>query len=200
MLKSRPFYFQTSLKEDLSVIICLKRSWKTNATVMFCRDKSIRISHGDFSWHPFTYFMCGEAIAEVGHLELIFISCPYLPFLRKIHCPGWGQTQRECLSKLRAKSTKAWTKKIDRFRSGGEHSPLIIRAHLSTRSRSWAWRNHKTLMPDHESLAIEGLVAMVFFVEHSHLLTAVSVVARAWHYRLRRTHAPGLLLRMWSVG
>ena len=39
--------------------------------------------HGDFSYHPFTYFTCCEAIAEVGHLELIFISCPYLLFLRK---------------------------------------------------------------------------------------------------------------------
>ena len=35
-----------------------------------------------------------------------------------------------------------------------------------------------------------------FFVERSHLLTAISVVARAWRYRLHRRHAPGLLLRM----
>ena len=33
-------------------------------------------------------------------------------------------------------------------------------------------------------------------VERSHLLTAVSVVARAWRYRLRRRHAPDLLFRM----
>ena len=37
----------------------------------------------DFSLHPFTYFTCGEAIADDGHLKLIFISCPYLSFLRK---------------------------------------------------------------------------------------------------------------------
>ena len=39
--------------------------------------------HGEFSYHPVTYFTCGEGIAEVGHLELIFISCRYLSFLRK---------------------------------------------------------------------------------------------------------------------
>ena len=61
------------------------------------------------------------------------------------------QTQRECPDKLdKAKSTKAWTKKIDRSRSGGERSPTggeysPVRPHTSTRSRSWAWRNHKTL-------------------------------------------------------
>ena len=32
-----------------------------------------------------------------------------------------------------------------------------------------------------------------FFVERPYLLTAVSVVARAWRYRLCRSHAPGLL-------
>ena len=48
----------------------------------------------------------------------------------------------------------------------------------------------------YESLAIEGFLAMGSFVERSHLLTAVSVVTRAWRYRLRRRHAPGLLLRM----
>ena len=74
-----------------------------------------------------------------------------MSFLRKkIHGPGWRQTQRECPGKLRAKSTKVWAKKIDRFRSGGEHSRtggehLPIRAHTWTRSRSWARRNHKTL-------------------------------------------------------
>ena len=31
------------------------------------------------------------------------------------------------------------------------------------------------------------------FVERSHLLTAISVVARAWRYRLHRRHAPGLV-------
>ena len=41
-------------------------------------------------------------------------------------------------------------KKIGRFRSGGEHSRTggehsPVRAHTSTRSHSWAWRNHKTL-------------------------------------------------------
>ena len=39
--------------------------------------------HGDFSYHPFTDFTCGEAIPEVGHLELILISYSYLSFLRK---------------------------------------------------------------------------------------------------------------------
>ena len=29
------------------------------------------------------YFTCCEAIAEVGHLELIFTSCPYSSFLKK---------------------------------------------------------------------------------------------------------------------
>ena len=64
--------------------------------------------------------------------------------------PGRRQTQRECPGKLRAKSTKVWTKKIHRFRSGDEHSPTggeqsPVRAHTSIRSRSWACRNHKTL-------------------------------------------------------
>ena len=41
-------------------------------------------------------------------------------------------------------------KKKDRFRSGGEHSRTggehsPVRTHTSTRSRFWAWRNHKTL-------------------------------------------------------
>ena len=31
--------------------------------------------HVDLDWQPFTYFTCGEDIAEVGHLELIFTSC-----------------------------------------------------------------------------------------------------------------------------
>ena len=53
----------------------------------------------------------------------------------------------------------------------------------------------------HESLEIEGFVAMGSFVERSfvertHLLTAVSVVARAWSYRLHPRHVPGLLLCM----
>ena len=48
----------------------------------------------------------------------------------------------------------------------------------------------------HESLEIEGFVAMGSFVEGTHLLTAVSVVARAWSYRLHPRHVPGLLLCM----
>ena len=47
-----------------------------------------------------------------------------------------------------------------------------------------------------EYLEIEGFVAMGSFVERWHLLTAVSVVARAWSYRLHPGHAPGLLLCM----
>ena len=39
--------------------------------------------HVDMAEHPFTYLTCGEAIAEVGHLELIFTSCPSSSFLRK---------------------------------------------------------------------------------------------------------------------
>ena len=39
--------------------------------------------HVDLAEHPFTYFTCGEVVAEVGHLELIFTSCPYSSFLRK---------------------------------------------------------------------------------------------------------------------
>ena len=42
-----------------------------------------RTDHGDLAEHPFTYFTCGEVVAEVGHLELIFTSCPYSSFLRK---------------------------------------------------------------------------------------------------------------------
>ena len=42
-----------------------------------------KVIHVDLDWHPFTYFTCSEAIAEAGHLELIFLSCPYLSFLRK---------------------------------------------------------------------------------------------------------------------
>ena len=48
----------------------------------------------------------------------------------------------------------------------------------------------------HESLEIEGFVAMGSFIERSHLLTAVSVVARAWSYRLHPRHVSGLLLCM----
>ena len=48
----------------------------------------------------------------------------------------------------------------------------------------------------HESLEIEGFVAMGSFVERSHRLTAVSVVALAWSYRLHPRHTPGLLLCM----
>ena len=94
-------------------------------------------------------------------------------------------------------------KKIDWFRSGVEHSRTggehsALRAHTSTKSRSWAWRNHTTLTKFWRS---KGLWRWVFFfVERPYLLTAVSVVARAWRYRLCRSHAPGLLLRMWSVG
>ena len=39
--------------------------------------------HVDLDWHPFTYFTCGETIAEVGNLERIFTSRPYLSLLRK---------------------------------------------------------------------------------------------------------------------
>ena len=62
---------------------------------------------------------------------------------KKNYGPRRRETQRECPGKLRAKSTNAWRKNIDRVRSGCEHSP--VRAHTSTRSRIWAWRNHKTL-------------------------------------------------------
>ena len=48
----------------------------------------------------------------------------------------------------------------------------------------------------HKSLEIEGFVAMGSFVERTHLLNAVSVVARAWSYRLHPRHVPGLLLYM----
>ena len=57
-------------------------SLSRNIWIILARE-AIR-EHGDFSYRPFTYFACGEAIAEVVHLELIFISCPYLSFLRKI--------------------------------------------------------------------------------------------------------------------
>ena len=97
-------------------------------------------------------------------------------------------------------------KKIDLFRSGGEHSRSggehsrtggersPVKAHTSPRSRSWAWRIHKTLT---NLLATKRFVAMGSFVERSHLLTAVSAVARAWRYRLCPRHAPGLLWPMW---
>ena len=48
----------------------------------------------------------------------------------------------------------------------------------------------------HEPLAIKRFVAMGSFVKRSHLLTAVSAVARAWRYRLCRRHALGLLWPM----
>ena len=57
------------------------------------------VHHGDFSYHPFASFTCGKAIPEVWHLEIIFISCPYLSFLRKKLC-----------SKDKLKG-KAWKKK-----------------------------------------------------------------------------------------
>ena len=57
--------------------------WSGCQFFYLCRSWKSGEFDGDFSYHPFTYFTCGEAIAEVGHLELTFISCPYLSFLRK---------------------------------------------------------------------------------------------------------------------
>ena len=124
------------------------RKWKfADAAVRNLCEYENFCDYSTLSWWfqlPFTHFTCDEAIAEVGHLELIFISCPYLSFLRKkFMVQGEDKLKRECPGKLRVKSTKVWTKKIDWFRSGGKHSP--VRAHTSTRSRSWAWRNHKML-------------------------------------------------------
>ena len=115
-----------------------------------CKIAMLNKAQVDLDRHPFTNLTCGEAIAEVGQLGLSFTSCPYLSFLRKIHGLEWRQTQRECPGKFRAKLTKVWTKKIDLFRSGGEHSSTgdehsPIRAHASTRSRSCAWRKHTML-------------------------------------------------------
>ena len=67
---------------------------------------------------------CGEAIAEVGHLERIFISCLYLSFLRK-------KVMVQCHDKLKGIAQanlerNRWRferkEKIDLFRSGDEHS------------------------------------------------------------------------------
>ena len=52
----------------------------------------------------------------------------------------------------------------------------------------------------HECLATEGLVVMGFVVKRSHLLAASTVVAQARRYRQSRSHAPGLLLLVSSVG
>ena len=45
--------------------------------------------------------MFGESIAEVGHLELIFTSCPYLSFLRKkIMVQGKDKLKRSAQANL----------------------------------------------------------------------------------------------------
>ena len=88
--------------------------------------------------HVWWSYRGSRALGTNFHFLSVFVVSE-----KKIHGPGRRQTQRECPGKLRAKSTKVWTKKIGRFRSGGEHSP--VRAHTSTRSRSWACRNYKTL-------------------------------------------------------
>ena len=49
-----------------------------------------KLIHGDLAWYPYTYFTYGEAIAEFGHLEIIFSSCPFLSFLRK-KSVVWGK-------------------------------------------------------------------------------------------------------------
>ena len=82
-----------------------------------------------------------RAVAEVGHLELIFISCPYLSFLRK---NSWSRVKTNSKGVPRQTWSgidKGLNEKRDRFRSGskhprtsGEHSP--VRAHTSTRSCS----------------------------------------------------------------
>ena len=46
------------------------------------------ILFGEFSYHPFTYCTCGEAITEVAHLEVIFISCRELSLLKKFMVQG----------------------------------------------------------------------------------------------------------------
>ena len=125
---------------------------------------------------------------------------------KKNHGPGWRQTQRECPGELRAKSTEVWTKK-------NRPVPIWRRALANWRRALANWRRalaRKSSYFDkiaqlsvsepqdpHESLEIEGFVAMGSLVERLHLLTAVSVVARAWRYRLHPKHAPGLLLCMW---
>ena len=60
--------------------------------------RDFKPGHIDLDWHPFTYFTCGEAIAEVGHLELIFTSCPYLSFLRK-NSWSWVKTNSKGVPK-----------------------------------------------------------------------------------------------------
>ena len=77
----------------LAVLAVFKRNFlkeprgpRLNALQPLLGPKSQKTStgtHVDLALHPFTYFTCGEAIAEVGHLELIFTSCPYSSFLRK---------------------------------------------------------------------------------------------------------------------
>ena len=55
------------------------------------------IMHGNSACHHYTYFTChgSEAVAEFGHSEKGFCSCPFLLFLRKNSWPC-RQTQSEC--------------------------------------------------------------------------------------------------------
>ena len=86
--------------------------------------------------------MCGEAIVEVGHLELIFIFCPYLSFVRKkFMVQGEDKVKGSAQANLERNRQRFERKKIDRFRSGGEHSRTggehsPVRAHTLTQSRS----------------------------------------------------------------
>ena len=131
---------------------------ETAARIVLVDDIFRAMTHQVQYMRPFTYLAslhilhaCGESIAEVGHLELIFTSCPYLSFLRKkFMVQGEDKLKGSAQANLERNRQSRLNEKIDRFRSGGkhswtggEHSP--VRAHTSTRSRSWACRNHKTL-------------------------------------------------------
>ena len=131
--------------------------------------------HGDFSYHPFTYFTCSEAIAEVGHWELIFISCPYLSFLRK---NSWSRVKTN--SKGVPRQTKS---EIDKgLNEKNRPVPIWWRALANwrralARKSSYFDKIEQLSVGNYKTLT--NLWRSKGFVERSHLLTAVSVVARA---------------------
>ena len=55
----------------------------------FWQSRFLKAIHVDLDWHPLTYFTCGEAIEEVGHLELIFTFYWHLSVLKKTMV--WGE-------------------------------------------------------------------------------------------------------------
>ena len=118
---------------------------------------------------------------------------------KKFIVQGEDKLKGSAQANLERNRQKLERKKIGRFRSGGEHSRTggehsPVRAHTSTRSRSWACRNHKTLTNLWRS---KGLWRWVLLSNVRTVSLPFSVVARAWSYRLHQRHAPGLLLCVW---